>query len=95
MLPHLSRGQLLCSYGRSLSSAAALDSIYDVAIIGGGMVGSALACALGETYLRQMPAFISLLEHALIICPDCLAWGSSPRKMHTDVLHSARCKQQS
>ena len=45
------RGQLLCSYGRSVSSAASLEKIYDVAIIGGGMVGSALACALGEPSL--------------------------------------------
>ena len=60
MFPHLSRGQLLCSYGRLMSSATSLDVIYDVAIIGGGMVGSALACALGETYPRQSPAFLLL-----------------------------------
>lgn len=53
MLSQIPRGQLLCSYGRSVSSAASLENIYDVAIIGGGMVGSALACALGKPSLHH------------------------------------------
>lgn len=40
---------------------------YDLIIVGGGMVGSALACALGETDLRIALLEGKPLEH---ICPD-------------------------
>lgn len=39
---------------RRLSSSLKLpEKIYDVAIVGGGMVGSALACALGKRARTQ------------------------------------------
>lgn len=37
-----------CQHARQISSNPAVEDIYDVAIVGGGMVGAALACALGR-----------------------------------------------
>ncbi|CAK0761411.1 hypothetical protein CVIRNUC_002857 [Coccomyxa viridis] len=77
---------LLLSYRRPLSSAASLDSIYDVAIIGGGMVGSALACALGRSPVTEE---LRVLVVDKVPLPEISAPGADPPELRVSTLTPA------
>lgn len=65
--------------GRRLCSSSAGRDVYDLVVVGGGMVGSALACSVGKLS-------IGVISFTVISCPSSFSSGCEPSFSHKRVL---------
>lgn len=65
--------------GRRLCSSSAGRDVYDLVVVGGGMVGSALACSVGKLS-------IGVISFTVISWPSSFSSGREPSFSHKRVL---------